>query len=160
MDDKSHQVDARAAKTQLFGCFFVVSFLPNYFLENNKTCICSVLFFIFGRVLRYLFSTTTTTVRCYLMLSMHLLQSLRSKRRLSSLPWQRMETVDSMQKLLSRAKYSRKCKDVSDCHLRPLPCFLQFSSIVLLKFFFFLHIIFFLFRKKIFVVASRYNWLR
>ena len=138
--------------------FFVVSFLPNYFLENNKTCICSILFFIFGRVLRYLFSTTTTTVRCYLMLSMHLLQSLRSKRRLSSLPWQRMETVDSMQKLLSRAKYSRKCKDVSDCHLRPLPCY---SAIFFYRpsevFFFFLHIIFFLFRKKIFVVASRYN---
>lgn len=143
MDDKSHQVDARAAKTQLFVCFFVVSFLPNYFLENNKTCICSVLFFIFGRVLRYLFSTTTTTVRCYLMLSMHLLQSLRSKRRLSSLPWQRMETVESMQKLLSRAKYSRKCKDVSDCHLRPLPCY---SAIFFYRpsevFFFFTHHLF------------------
>lgn len=111
MNDKSHQVDARAAKTQLFVCFLVI-FCPTIILvENNKICNCSVLFCIFGRDLRYLFWTTTTTVRSYLMLSMHLLQSLRSKRRLSSLPWQRMETVDSMQKLLSRVKYSRKCKD-------------------------------------------------
>ena len=149
MDDKIHQVDARASKTQLFVCFFCCFFFAQlFFLENNKTGICSVLFLIFGRVLRCLFWTTTTTVRCYLMLSMRLLQSLRSKRRLSSLPWQRMETVDSMQKLLSRAKYSRKCKDVSDRHLRPLPCYSVFFFYRPSEVFFFFYASFFSFQEE------------